>query len=68
MASVFWFWVGFKVGGNAHMFFAHETCFDNFTGRVAEFDTPMQLLEDKSSMFFKLVTEYSSRSSGIPDF
>lgn len=37
-------------------------------GRVAEFDTPMRLLEDKSSMFFKLVAEYSSRSSGIPDF
>ncbi|KAK7859406.1 abc transporter c family member 5 [Quercus suber] len=29
-------------------------------GRVAEFDTPMRLLEDKSSMFFKLVAEYSS--------
>ncbi|XP_017228295.2 ABC transporter C family member 5 [Daucus carota subsp. sativus] len=37
-------------------------------GRVAEFDTPAQLLDDKSSMFFKLVTEYSTRSSGIPDF
>ncbi|KAK7284166.1 hypothetical protein RJT34_18907 [Clitoria ternatea] len=37
-------------------------------GRVAEFDTPSRLLEDKSSMFLKLVTEYSSRSSGIPDF
>ncbi|KAL8101971.1 ABC transporter C family member 5-like [Apium graveolens] len=37
-------------------------------GRVAEFDTPARLLEDKSSMFFKLVTEYSTRSSGIPDF
>ncbi|KAI4349330.1 hypothetical protein L6164_009931 [Bauhinia variegata] len=37
-------------------------------GRVAEFDTPLRLLEDKSSMFLKLVTEYSSRSSGIPDF
>lgn len=37
-------------------------------GRVAEFDTPGRLLEDKSSMFLKLVTEYSSRSSGIPDF
>ncbi|KAJ1416815.1 P-loop containing nucleoside triphosphate hydrolase [Sesbania bispinosa] len=36
-------------------------------GRVAEFDTPSRLLEDKSSMFLKLVTEYSSRSSGIPD-
>ncbi|OIW04791.1 hypothetical protein TanjilG_11093 [Lupinus angustifolius] len=37
-------------------------------GRVAEFDTPSRLLEDKSSMFLKLVTEYSSRSSGIPEF
>lgn len=37
-------------------------------GRVAEFDTPTRLLEDKSSMFLKLVTEYSSRSSGMPDF
>ncbi|CAA2999502.1 ABC transporter C family member 5 [Olea europaea subsp. europaea] len=37
-------------------------------GRVAEFDTPARLLEDKSSMFLKLVIEYSSRSSGIPDF
>uniref|UniRef100_A0A5B7A298 ABC-type xenobiotic transporter n=1 Tax=Davidia involucrata TaxID=16924 RepID=A0A5B7A298_DAVIN len=37
-------------------------------GRIAEFDTPARLLEDKSSMFLKLVTEYSSRSSGIPDF
>ncbi|XP_050204473.1 ABC transporter C family member 5 [Mercurialis annua] len=36
-------------------------------GRVAECDTPLRLLEDKSSMFLKLVTEYSSRSSGIPD-
>ncbi|KAA8550694.1 hypothetical protein F0562_002378 [Nyssa sinensis] len=30
-------------------------------GQVAEFDTPGRLLEDKSSMFLKLVTEYSSR-------
>ncbi|KAK9087727.1 hypothetical protein Syun_030121 [Stephania yunnanensis] len=36
-------------------------------GRVAEFDTPARLLEDKSSMFLKLVSEYSTRSSGIPD-
>ncbi|XP_057721837.1 ABC transporter C family member 5-like [Arachis stenosperma] len=35
-------------------------------GRVAEFDTPSRLLEDKTSMFLKLVAEYSSRSSGIP--
>ncbi|KAL0459346.1 UNVERIFIED_CONTAM: ABC transporter C family member 5 [Sesamum latifolium] len=34
-------------------------------GRVAEFDTPARLLEDKSSMFLKLVSEYSSRSNGI---
>ncbi|KAF5741812.1 ABC transporter C family member 5-like [Tripterygium wilfordii] len=37
-------------------------------GRVAEFDTPARLLDDKSSLFLKLVTEYSSRSSGIPEF
>ncbi|CAH8387894.1 unnamed protein product [Eruca vesicaria subsp. sativa] len=37
-------------------------------GLVAECDTPTRLLEDKSSMFLRLVTEYSSRSSGIPDF
>ncbi|KAH7836915.1 hypothetical protein Vadar_007361 [Vaccinium darrowii] len=37
-------------------------------GRVAEYDTPARLLEDKSSMFLKLVSEYSSRSSGFPDF
>ncbi|KAL1826092.1 hypothetical protein ACET3Z_012870 [Daucus carota] len=36
-------------------------------GRVAEFDAPARLLEDKSSMFLKLVSEYSTRSSGIPD-
>lgn len=46
----------------------YETWFDNFAGRVAEFDTPVRLLEEKSSMFLKLVTEYSSRSSGMPDF
>ncbi|PNT05763.1 hypothetical protein POPTR_014G193400v4 [Populus trichocarpa] len=37
-------------------------------GRVAEFDTPSRLLEDKSSMFLKLVMEYSSRSSSVLDF
>ncbi|KAK4482367.1 hypothetical protein RD792_009520 [Penstemon davidsonii] len=37
-------------------------------GRVAEFDTPARLIEDKSSMFLKLVSEYSSRSNGIQDF
>ncbi|KAI7734861.1 hypothetical protein M8C21_008799, partial [Ambrosia artemisiifolia] len=36
--------------------------------QVAEFDSPTRLLEDRSSMFYKLVMEYSSRSSGIPDF
>lgn len=36
-------------------------------GQVAEFDTPARLLEDKSSMFLRLVSEYSSRSSGISD-
>lgn len=39
-----------------------------FAGRVAEYDTPARLLEDKSSMFLKLVSEYSTRSSGVPDF
>ncbi|GFP85392.1 ABC transporter c family member 5 [Phtheirospermum japonicum] len=37
-------------------------------GRVAEYDTPARLLEDKSSMFLKLVSEYSSRSNGVPEF
>ncbi|KAJ9547840.1 hypothetical protein OSB04_020383 [Centaurea solstitialis] len=36
-------------------------------GQVAEFDSPSRLLEDKFSMFYKLVTEYSTRSSSIPD-
>ncbi|KAL7198496.1 hypothetical protein ACSBR2_020896 [Camellia fascicularis] len=37
-------------------------------GRVTEFDSPARLLDDKSSMFLKLVSEYSSRSTSIPDF
>lgn len=37
-------------------------------GKVAEFDTPARLLDDKSSMFLKLVSEYSSRSNGMLDF
>ncbi|XP_042483594.1 ABC transporter C family member 5-like [Macadamia integrifolia] len=37
-------------------------------GRVAEFNSPLRLLEDKSSMFLKLVSEYSSRSNGMSDF
>ncbi|CAA7390602.1 unnamed protein product [Spirodela intermedia] len=36
-------------------------------GRIAEFDSPLRLLEDKSSMFLKLVAEYSTRSSSLPD-
>nr|QEY08338.1 ATP-binding cassette sub-family C member 5 [Crocus sativus] len=36
-------------------------------GRVAEFDTPQRLLEDKSSMFLKLVSEYSTRSSSMSE-
>uniref|UniRef100_A0A0E0CV21 MRP-like ABC transporter n=1 Tax=Oryza meridionalis TaxID=40149 RepID=A0A0E0CV21_9ORYZ len=34
-------------------------------GKIAEFDTPQRLLEDKSSMFMQLVSEYSTRSSCI---
>ncbi|WOL10653.1 hypothetical protein Cni_G19412 [Canna indica] len=36
-------------------------------GKVAEFDSPLRLLEEKSSMFLRLVTEYSTRSSSISD-
>lgn len=36
-------------------------------GKVAEFDSPQRLLEDKSSMFLKLVSEYSIRSSSLSD-
>jgi hypothetical protein len=40
-----------------------------FPGRKLEFDTPINLLEDKSSAFLKLVSEYLSRStSNISDF
>lgn len=49
-------------------FFLYTSTAYSFAGLVAEFDTPLRLLEDKSSMFLKLVTEYSSRSSGIPEF
>lgn len=45
-----------------HLFYALH-----FPGRVAEFDSPLRLLEDKSSMFTKLVSEYSTRASGITD-
>ncbi|KAL5210026.1 hypothetical protein ABZP36_005649 [Zizania latifolia] len=34
-------------------------------GKIAEFDTPHRLLEDKSSMFMQLVSEYSTRSSCV---
>ncbi|KAL5064836.1 hypothetical protein RYX36_026573, partial [Vicia faba] len=37
-------------------------------GRVAEFDTPLLLLEDKSSMPLMFVSEYLSQSSSIPKF
>ncbi|KAL5070525.1 hypothetical protein RYX36_021412 [Vicia faba] len=37
-------------------------------GRVAEFDTLLRLLEDKSSMLLKLVSEYSAWSSSISEF
>jgi hypothetical protein len=33
------------------------------TGKVAEYDSPAQLLEDNSSSFSKLVTEFLTRSS-----
>lgn len=36
-------------------------------GKVAEFDSPQRLLEDNTSMFMKLVSEYSIRSSSISD-
>ncbi|KAH7443058.1 hypothetical protein KP509_02G017300 [Ceratopteris richardii] len=36
-------------------------------GRVVEFDTPINLLEDKTSAFLKLVSEYMLRSSSISD-
>lgn len=36
-------------------------------GRVAEFDSPARLMENKSSMFAMLVGEYTSRSSSMPD-
>ena len=37
-------------------------------GRVAEFDTPLLLLEDKSSMPLKFISKYLSQSSSIPEF
>lgn len=36
-------------------------------GKVAEFDTPLNLLEDKSSLFLKLVSEYSLRSTSVSE-
>ncbi|XP_074559012.1 ABC transporter C family MRP4-like [Curcuma longa] len=37
-------------------------------GRVAEFNSPHRLLEEKSSMFHRLVSEYSTRSSSFHDY
>ncbi|KAG6499452.1 hypothetical protein ZIOFF_039240 [Zingiber officinale] len=37
-------------------------------GRVAEFNNPRRLLEEKSSMFHRLVSEYSTRSSSFHDY
>ncbi|XP_078432369.1 multidrug resistance-associated protein 3 [Wolffia australiana] len=37
-------------------------------GAIAEFDSPARLLENKSSMFAKLVAEYSARSSSSFQF
>ncbi|KAJ4802620.1 ABC transporter C family member 5 [Rhynchospora pubera] len=34
-------------------------------GRIAEYDSPQNLLEDRNSMFMKLVSEYLVRSSSI---
>jgi ABC-type multidrug transport system fused ATPase/permease subunit len=34
-------------------------------GRIAEYDAPQNLLEDRNSMFLKLVSEYLVRSSSI---
>ncbi|KAJ7527162.1 hypothetical protein O6H91_16G039700 [Diphasiastrum complanatum] len=36
-------------------------------GKVAEYDAPLKLLEEKSSLFLKLVSEYSMRSSSVSD-
>ncbi|ERN15836.1 ABC transporter C family member 5 isoform X1 [Amborella trichopoda] len=36
-------------------------------GKVVEIDTPLRLLEDKSSMFLKLVTEYTLRSNSVSE-
>ncbi|BBN08483.1 ATP-binding cassette, subfamily C (CFTR/MRP), member 2 [Marchantia polymorpha subsp. ruderalis] len=36
-------------------------------GKVAEYDAPSQLLQNKSSFFYKLVSEYSARSNSVAD-
>lgn len=38
---------------------------DNFSGRIAEYDTPAKLLERESSFFSKLIKEYSMRSQSF---
>jgi hypothetical protein len=37
-------------------------CASFFGGMVAEYDVPARLLENKNSLFAKLVTEYAMRS------
>ncbi|KAL3687429.1 hypothetical protein R1sor_013738 [Riccia sorocarpa] len=36
-------------------------------GKIAEYDAPAHLLQDHSSFFYKLVSEYSTRSTNIED-
>ncbi|PKU77935.1 ABC transporter C family member 5 [Dendrobium catenatum] len=43
-------------------FSAYSRRESNDSGKVAEFDSPHRLLEDKTSMFMKLVSEYSIRT------
>ncbi|CAM6094180.1 unnamed protein product [Calypogeia fissa] len=36
-------------------------------GKIAEYDAPIKLLGNKNSLFYKLVSEYSSRSKSVTD-